>query len=145
MCVKEVKKVKKNFEKDLPKIESIEDKYSNKVYFIVFGIIYIVFYSSIRRFFLKMIPGIDNMSDKVLIALNLILMVSIYKIEDLQSRIKKWQQNINDAEIDIRKYNSDIEKATNGKLPEAQKRVEDAGQAVKEAQATVEKWQKLAQ
>lgn len=67
------------------------------------------------------------------------------KIEDLQSRIKKWQQNINDAEIDIRKYNSDIEKATNGKLPEAQKRVEDAGQAVKEAQATVEKWQKLAQ
>ena len=72
--------MKKNYEKDLPKIESIEDKYSNKVYFIAFGIIYIVFYSSIRRFFLKMIPGIDNMSDNALIALNLILMVSIYVV-----------------------------------------------------------------
>ena len=72
--------MKKNYEKDLPKIESIEDKYSNKVYFIVFGIIYIVFYSSIKRFFLKMIPGIDNMSDNALIALNLIFMVSIYVV-----------------------------------------------------------------
>lgn len=66
------------------------------------------------------------------------------RIEDLESRIKKWQQNINEAEIDIRKYNSDIEKSTNGKLPEAQKRVENADQAVKEAQADAEKWQKLA-
>lgn len=72
--------MKKNYEKDLPKIESIEDKYSNKVYFIVFGIIYIVFYSSIRRFFLKMIPGIENMSDNALIALNLIFMTFIYVV-----------------------------------------------------------------
>ena len=72
--------MKKNYEKDLPKIESIEDKYSNKVYFIVFGIIYVVFYSVIGRLILKRIPGIHNLSDNGLIALNLIAMSIIYVV-----------------------------------------------------------------
>lgn len=67
------------------------------------------------------------------------------KIEALDKNIKKWQQSITDAEKDIQKYNHDIEKATNGKLPDAQKRVQDANKAVDEAQSTVDKWQKLAQ
>ena len=72
--------MQKNYEKDLPKIESIEDKYSNKVYFIVFGIIYVVFYSVIGRLILKRIPGIHNLSDNGLIALNLIAMSIIYVV-----------------------------------------------------------------
>lgn len=67
------------------------------------------------------------------------------KIEDLQKDIEKWRNQINEAEKKIDKLNYDIEKSTNGKLPEAQKRVEEANKAVKDAEADVEKYTKLAQ
>ena len=72
--------MKKNYEKDLPKIESIEDKYSNKIFFIAFGIIYFIFYSAIGRFLVGKIPGINNLSNNALIALNIIPMIAIYVV-----------------------------------------------------------------
>lgn len=59
--------------------------------------------------------------------------------------IRKWEKDIANAEKEMKKLNTDIEKATNGKLPEAEKKVQNADKAVIEAQAIVEKWRQLAQ
>lgn len=67
------------------------------------------------------------------------------KVADLQKDIEKWQKNISDAEKDIKDLNSKIDKATDGKLPDAEKRVQEAEKAVSEAQAIVEKYQQLAE
>ena len=65
------------------------------------------------------------------------------KVADLQKDIQKWQKNIADAEKEIKSLNADIEKATDGKLPDAQKRVQEAEKAVNEAQAVVDKYREL--
>ncbi len=70
--------MKKNYEKDLPKIESIEDKYSNKVYFITFAIIYFIFYSAVCRFLLKKIDWFVNLSDNAFMVLNVVFMGIMY-------------------------------------------------------------------
>ena len=67
------------------------------------------------------------------------------KIADLQKDIAKWNKNIKEAEKDIKELNNKIDKATDGKLPSAQKRVQEAEQAVNDAKAVVEKYQQLAQ
>ena len=67
------------------------------------------------------------------------------KVADLQKDIEKWQKNISDAEKDIKDLNSKIDKATDGKLPDAEKRVQEAEKAVSEAQAIVEKYRQLAE
>ena len=67
------------------------------------------------------------------------------KIEDLQKDIEKWQKNIAEAEKDIKDLNASIEKNTDGKLPDAKKRVQEAEKAVSEAQAVVEKYRQLAE
>ena len=67
------------------------------------------------------------------------------KIADLQKDIEKWQKNITEAEKDIKDLNASIEKNTDGKLPDAKKRVQEAEKAVSEAQAIVDKYRQLAE
>lgn len=71
--------MKKDYKKDLPKIDDIKDNYSNKVYFIIFAIIYILFYCGITKMFLKKWGLLSNISEKgiVLINIGFMLLTSI--------------------------------------------------------------------
>ena len=66
--------MKKDYEKNLPQIEDMQDEYPKKVYIIVFSIIYICFYCGITRMLLNKIELPFKMTLVREIILNFVLM-----------------------------------------------------------------------
>lgn len=66
------------------------------------------------------------------------------KINDKKQDIDKYNEKIKGCQEDIKKYEADIQKYS-GKRSEYDKKVSEADKALKDAQAEVDKYQKLAQ
>ena len=87
--------MKKNYEEKLPKIDDINDRFSRKVFFIVFAIFYLVYYCGVVRYFVDKSRIFENIS----FITSLTLSISMLVFMGIVLCIIFWQRLKRDAKL----------------------------------------------